>query len=110
MNTQTMRAEKTCRTRPSEVQTEPYSACYDNKQFWRVPLKILVYARGANPGLKKGQSCSLPQRLAQPNQESNLKDQRKQLLPGGALDQILLLQLPPPVLLHQILQLFYVLI
>ena len=53
MNKQKMRAEKPCRTLASEFQTEPYSASYGQKPFWRVPAKILKYL-GANPVLKKG--------------------------------------------------------
>ena len=34
-----MRAEKSCRTMPSELQTEPYSASYDQNTFWKVPSK-----------------------------------------------------------------------
>ena len=41
-----MRAEQPCRTQASEFQTEPYSASYGQKPFWRVPVKIWVYLRG----------------------------------------------------------------
>ena len=41
MKKQKMRAEKPCRTPVSEFQTEPYSASYGQKPFWRVPAKIL---------------------------------------------------------------------
>ena len=54
MKKQKMRAEKPCRTPPSKNQTEPYSASYGRKPFWRVPLKIRVYARG--PGAAKATS------------------------------------------------------
>ena len=53
MNKHKMRAEKPCRTPVSEFQTEPYSASYGQKPFWRVPATILKYP-GANPILKKG--------------------------------------------------------
>ena len=46
MEKQKMRAEKPCRTQASELQTEPYSASYGQKPFWRVPVKILVYLKG----------------------------------------------------------------
>ena len=46
MNKQKMRAEKLCRTPVSELQTEPYSASYGQKPFWRVPFKIEVYVWG----------------------------------------------------------------
>ena len=46
MKNQKMRAEKPCRSPVSEFQTEPYSASYGQKPFWRVPAKILVYLRG----------------------------------------------------------------
>ena len=35
MNKQKMRAEKPCRIQASEFQTEPYSASYGQKPFWR---------------------------------------------------------------------------
>ena len=57
MKKQKMRAEKPCRTPASEFQTEPYSASYGQKPFWRVPAKILKYL-GANPVLKKGNPVS----------------------------------------------------
>ena len=41
MKKQKMRAEKPCRTLVSEFQTEPYSASYGQKPFWRVPFKIV---------------------------------------------------------------------
>ena len=46
MNKQKMRAEKPCRTQASEFQTEPYSASYGQKPFWRAPVKIMVYLKG----------------------------------------------------------------
>ena len=60
MKKQKMRAETPCRTPCSKNQTEPCGASYGRKTFWRVPLKILVYARGdleatsQNPDMPKG--------------------------------------------------------
>ena len=42
---QTMRADKPCRTKASEFQTESYSASYGQTTFWRVSVNILVYLR-----------------------------------------------------------------
>ena len=39
MKKQKMRAEKPCRIQSSEFRTEPYSASYGQKPFWRAPSK-----------------------------------------------------------------------
>ena len=39
---QKMRAEKPCRTQPLELQTEPYSANYDQKPFRSAPSKSVL--------------------------------------------------------------------
>ena len=56
MNKQKMGAEKTSRTPASELLTEPHSASYGQKPFWRVPAKILKYLGGKSFS-QKGKSC-----------------------------------------------------
>ena len=50
-----MRAQKTCRASPSELQTEPYtgSASYDQNTFWKVPSKNWHMLQERNPVFKK---------------------------------------------------------
>ena len=63
MKKQKMWAEKPCRIQSLEFQTEPYSASYGQKTFWRVPAKILKYIGGKScpqkrkSCIQKGNSC-----------------------------------------------------
>ena len=54
---QKMRAEKPCRTPPSELRTEPYSAIYAQKPFWRVPSKSWHMLQEGKSCFQKGKSC-----------------------------------------------------
>ena len=57
MKKQKMRAEKPCRTPPSELQTEPYSASYDQKPFWKVPSKSWHMLQAGKSCFREGKSC-----------------------------------------------------
>ena len=57
MKKQKKRAEKPCRTPPSELQTEPYSASYDQKPFWKVPSKSWHMLQEGKSCCQEGKSC-----------------------------------------------------